>query len=202
VTTLGARARGKLDKKERIRQAARELFLERGYEATTTKEVAERAGVATGTLFLYARDKPDLLCLVMHERLAATVDRALSTLPKAAPLLDRLMHLFRVIFEMYGEMPALAADFVKVVPGADGPNGQQVNAQTFAFLRHLMILVAEAKERGEVAADIDALRAARNIFALYFAALMSWLARLETLEAALDPGLRESLALQIRGMRG
>src|SRR5690348_2549407 len=79
VTSLGPRARGKLDKRERIRQAATELFLERGYDAATTKEIAERAGIATGTLFLYARDKADLLCLVMHDRLAERVDAGVAT---------------------------------------------------------------------------------------------------------------------------
>ena len=200
MTTLGPRARGKLDKRERIREAANELFLQRGYDATTTKEIAERAGVATGTLFLYARDKPDLLCLVMHDRLAESVDAAVASLPRDEPLLEQLMHLFGGLFRMYGEVPGLAAEFVKIVPSADGPNGIKVSALTFAFLHHLMRLLTEAKGRGEVAADIDPLRAARNIFALYFAALMGWLSRLETLEAALDPGLRGSLALQIRGL--
>jgi AcrR family transcriptional regulator len=197
---MGPRERGKQAKRDRIRRAATELFLERGYEATTTREIAERARVATGTLFLYARDKPDLLCLVMHDRLEEAVSGQIATLPPEGPLLGQLMHLFGGIFRMYGEVPALAAEFVKVVPSADGPNGTKVSMLTFSFLHQLMLLLAQARERGEVAAEIDAMRAARNIFGLYFAALMSWLSRLETLEQALDPGLRESLALQIRGL--
>src|SRR5262245_44638568 len=60
----GQRARKKRDKLERLRAAAWELFATKGFDATTTREIAERAGVATGTLFLYAKDKPDLLFLV------------------------------------------------------------------------------------------------------------------------------------------
>lgn len=38
-------------------------------------QVAEQAEVAKGTLFLYCSAEEDLLCLVMHERLQATIDR-------------------------------------------------------------------------------------------------------------------------------
>jgi AcrR family transcriptional regulator len=197
----GSRARAKLDKGERIQTAAYRLFREQGFHATTTKQVAAEAGVATGTLFLYADDKADLLCMVMHDRLRAVVDTGLATLPRQAPLLDQLMHVFRAIFRMYGEHPALTASFIEVVPGADGPNGKRVNALTFAFVHHLGMLVRDAQDRGEVGRDVEPLIAGSNIFALYFGALLAWLSRFVSLEAALDPGLRAALALQMRGLR-
>jgi AcrR family transcriptional regulator len=196
----GRREQQKLDKRERIRAAAWELFTTVGYDETTTKAVAARADVAAGTLFLYARDKQDLLCLVMRARLAETTDARFATLPRGAALLDQLMHVFRGLFQMYAEHPGVAAAFIKHYPGADGPNGQELNALTFAFLHRLGQLVHAAQTRGEVAADVEAMRAAGNIFWLYFGALMTWLGGYGTLEAALDPGLRSALALQIRGL--
>lgn len=195
------RAQQKLDKRERIRQAAWELFTTVGYEETTTKQVAAAADVATGTLFLYARDKRDLLCLVMHDRLGGVVDARFQTVPRQAPLLDQLMHLFRGLFEMYGEHPALSAAFIRHYPGADGPNGQQLNALTSKFLYLISQLVLDQQARGEVGADVEPLLAAANIFSLYFGALASWMTGFMSLEDALDPGLRRALALQIRGFR-
>src|SRR4051812_33649121 len=58
---LGRREQSKVDKRARIQRAAWDLFTTVGYEETTTREVAERADVAVGTLFLYAEDKRDLL---------------------------------------------------------------------------------------------------------------------------------------------
>lgn len=196
VTSL--RLQHKLDKRERIRAAAHALFVERGFDATTTKEVAARAGVAAGTVFLYAKDKADLLFLVMHERLASAVDARFATLGKG-PLLERLLHVFAGIFAMYGEHPAVAAAFVRELPGAKGPNADQVNALTVAFLHRLAGLVREAQDGGEVDPSIDPLRAATNVFSLYFGALLGWIGGFTTLEVALDPGLRGALALQIRG---
>ncbi|HLM76464.1 MAG TPA: TetR/AcrR family transcriptional regulator [Polyangiaceae bacterium] len=199
LPSLGRREQQKLDKRERIREAAWDLFTTAGYDAATTKEVAARADIASGTLFLYASDKRDLLCLVMHDRLAAVTDARFETLPKGAPLLDQLMHLFRGLFQMYGEQPGVAAAFVRHFPGADGPNGQKVNALTHAFLHRVAQLVRDKQASGEVSPAIDAFQAATNIFSLYFGALMAWLTGFVTLEAALDPGLKSSLALQIRG---
>jgi AcrR family transcriptional regulator len=195
------RGQQKQDKRERIRRAAWELFLERGYEETTTRAVAERAKIASGTLFLYASDKQDLLFLIMHDRLSEAVEEAFDTLPRRAPLLEKWMHLFGRIFRMYGEHPALGAAFVRLLPGATGPNAERVNALTFAFLHRVGALVREAQEQGEVARDLLPLQVATSVFSLYFGSLMAWLAGMMPLELALEEHLRPALALQIRGLR-
>jgi AcrR family transcriptional regulator len=196
----GRRQQNKLEKFERIRAAAYTLFLERGVEHTTLSEVAERAGVAKGTLFLYAADKADLICLVLHDRLSRAVDGALSSLPRNAPLITQLMHLFRALFAMYGEHPDLSRAFVGAYPSARGPNATRLAGLSFAFLASLAELVRAAGERGELAPDVPASQAASNVFALYFAALMAWVSGLASLEAALDPMLEQALLLQIRGL--
>ena len=197
---VDGRTRRRLETRERVRQAAFELFVRDGFERTTTGAIAKRAGVAAGTIFLHAPDKADLLFLVMHDRLEAVVEERARDLPDG-PLLDRLMHLFDGLFRMYGEYPGLAADFVRHLPGADGPNARRVSTLTLAFLHRLAMLVVDAQRRGEVAHDVDLLTCSRNLFGLYFVALLTWLSGQVTLEGALVPTLRDSLALQIRGLR-
>lgn len=188
------------DTRERIRLAAWELFSTVGYDATTTQAIAKRAGVATGTVFVHASDKADLLFLVMQEKLAEVVDDRMSTLPEG-PLLDRLLYVFGGLYRMYGEHPDVAAAFVKNLPGAVGPNAQRMTMLTFGFLHRVSLLVAEAQVAGEVSPDVDPLACAQNLFALYFMALMMWLSGHATLEIALVPVLRDAIALQIRGFR-
>jgi AcrR family transcriptional regulator len=195
----GRRART-VDTREKIRAAAWELFSTIGYDATTTQAIAKRAGVATGTVFVHASDKMDLLFLVMHDRLSNVAEERLSTVPDG-PLLDRLVYVFGGFFRMYGEHPEVAAAFVKSFPGASGPNAQRMTTMTFGFLHRLSLLVVEAQRRGEVSNDVEPLACAQNVFGLYFMALMLWLAGHATLEIALVPVLRDSLALQIRGFR-
>jgi AcrR family transcriptional regulator len=195
----GLRARQKRDKLERLRAAAWELFTRKGFDETTTREIAERAGVATGTLFLYAKDKPDLLFLVFEHRLAETVDDAFRSLPDAS-LKGQLIHVLGRLFAMYEKSPALARRFVKELPGADGPNAQRVNGLTFAFLQRLGGLVEKAAERGEVRSDAFPLLAAQTIFAIYFMGLLSWLSGFNSLETALDTAISNSLDLLMEGL--
>jgi AcrR family transcriptional regulator len=204
VTTVGrkglpSRAQQKLATRDRVRRAALELFLERGFEATTTKAIAARAGVAAGTIFVHASDKDDLLFLVMHDELAAVADAQLATLP-AGPLLDQLLHVFGGIYRMYGRHPDLSRQFVRALPGGRGPNAERVNAMTFAFLHRIAALIRDHQARGALAGDVEPLLLAQNVFALYFFSLIGWLSGISTLETALDPHLRMALELQLRGL--
>jgi AcrR family transcriptional regulator len=199
---LSPREQNKLDKRERIRDGAYQLFLKHGFEDTTMAQVAEQAEVAKGTLFLYASDKNDLLCLVMHDRLRATVDRLFTTLPRRADLLAQLLHVFGGLFEMYAEHTDLALSFIRVFPTAVGPNGQTLRAMTLGFLHHLSELVREAGLRGEVDSDLPTMQAAHNLFALYFAALLAGVSgHVPSLAQAKELVLKPSLELQIRGLR-
>jgi len=52
---------------KRITEAARELFIKRGYRGTTTREIASRAGVSEVTVFRKFGSKKNLLKRIMDE---------------------------------------------------------------------------------------------------------------------------------------
>lgn len=56
---------------EEITAAALELFVERGYAATRLEDVAARAGISKGTLYLYFANKEELFKSVVREALVA-----------------------------------------------------------------------------------------------------------------------------------
>lgn len=196
----GQRERNKSDKRERLRRAAWDLWCERGFDAVTTREVAQRAGVAAGTLFLYASDKLDLLCLVFHDRLLAATEKGLATVSADAPLVEQLLHCFSGLFHMYAEQPALSRVFVQHVPAYAGPNGDRLRAMTYGYLSQLAQLVAKAQARGEVDPEVEPLTAASNCFWLYYGALAAWIGGVASLEQALELVLRRALELQFRGL--
>ncbi len=193
------RKQQKDDTRDRVKRAALDLFSSVGFDATTTKAVAEHAGVAVGTVFVHASDKVDLLALVMHDVLHDAVTHAFETLPKGS-LETRLLHVFGSVFHAYGKVPKLAEPFVRTIANATGPNGAKVNAFTFETLGRLAALVSEAQEHGEIDETVPPLLLAQNVFALYFFALTTWISGYSTLDAALDPHLRLSLELQLRGL--
>ena len=54
---------------ERVRQAALELFAERGFHGTGIRQLAERAGVSSASLYHYMGTKEDLLVALMTSSL-------------------------------------------------------------------------------------------------------------------------------------
>jgi AcrR family transcriptional regulator len=71
----------------RLRQAAMELYLQRGYDATTVADIAERAGLTSRTFFRYFGDKRDVLFVPADEFERPLVE-ALEAAPADAPPME------------------------------------------------------------------------------------------------------------------
>ncbi|MCS5715506.1 TetR/AcrR family transcriptional regulator [Herbiconiux sp. CPCC 205716] len=89
----GRRERNKLQKLERITAAASELFDRHGIDEVTTQQIADAADIGTGTLFLYARTKAELLLLVQNAHYAEAIETGLAAAPRADSPLDAIMTL-------------------------------------------------------------------------------------------------------------
>ena len=94
---MGRRERNKLDKLERITTAAGELFAERGVDDVTTQEIADRADIGTGTLFLYAKTKGELLLLVQNSMYEAALEEGRAAAAEAAGALDGVLAVLRPV---------------------------------------------------------------------------------------------------------
>lgn len=65
-TVRNPRQERAIEKKRRIIEASYELFSEVGYYGTNTAEIAKRAGVSTGIVYGYFKDKRDILISVLE----------------------------------------------------------------------------------------------------------------------------------------
>jgi len=86
INTMEGMARWEPDSRERLRQAALDLYGERGFENTTVAEIAKRAGLTERTFFRHFADKREVLFAgseALEERLVRTVAGAPASL---APL--------------------------------------------------------------------------------------------------------------------
>ncbi|WP_010539584.1 TetR/AcrR family transcriptional regulator [Dietzia alimentaria] len=90
---LGRRERSKDAKRARIFSAASELFGERGFEAVTTREIADRADVAAGTLFRYAATKSELLLMVYNDAAVAALELGAENAARPIGPADRVLAL-------------------------------------------------------------------------------------------------------------
>jgi AcrR family transcriptional regulator len=67
------------DRPREICTAALEVFAEKGFAAAKLDEIARRAGVSKGTLYLYFKDKEDLFRAVVRDAIAPNVQAITAT---------------------------------------------------------------------------------------------------------------------------
>jgi AcrR family transcriptional regulator len=111
-----------IDKKEKLIEAAYELFCERGYYKTTTPEVARRAGLAVGSLYAYFKDKDDLFMAAL-DRYDARFDGMRAKLladlsSQDRPIRDSLRSLLQKLIEIHRETKALNIE-IRIVAYSD-----------------------------------------------------------------------------------
>ncbi len=90
------------DTRARILTAALDLFRERGFEATTMREIASRAGVALGAAYYYF-DSKDSIVLAFYDQaqqeMTPQLEQALSSTSDLKTLLDRILRIKLDYFE-------------------------------------------------------------------------------------------------------
>jgi AcrR family transcriptional regulator len=82
-------------KEEAILEAALELFVERGFHGTTVPSVAERAGIAAGTIYHYFESKEELVNVLYRRWKGVVAREVLDEFPVHSPPREQ----FRSVWE-------------------------------------------------------------------------------------------------------
>jgi len=176
---LGLRERSKRERRARIENAAREVFREKGFAAATTREIAARAGVGTGTLFVYARDKQELLRMVFRDQLEELSATSFASVPPDAPLIEQLMHVFQPRFAFWGADPRLSRHAVQAA--FDSRYGSNIESRPLrpavsALHVRTVELIERNQANGKIGPSVDPQTAARLLLDIYYHENREWIA--------------------------
>jgi AcrR family transcriptional regulator len=152
---LSLRQEQKEATRKRVLDAARDLFDSEGYEETTVRGIARRAGVSVGSVFTTFSCKRDILNQVMQDRLGALY----AELDRVAPKLrgstsDRLRSIFAIHYAFEAQRTNL---FLAYIASAfDGAQGSERPREiTPRLWQILQGCLQEGRTRGEVDAEAD-----------------------------------------------
>ncbi|SDD12699.1 TetR/AcrR family transcriptional regulator [Streptomyces prasinopilosus] len=106
--------------KERLLQAAVELVGERGYEATTLGDIADRAGSARGLVSYYFPGKRQLVQSAVHRLMHRTLDEALEREPRTDDGRERMARAIDAILGLARDRPVLMRQHMAGLLQAEG----------------------------------------------------------------------------------
>src|SRR5438876_11145747 len=99
------RARQKEGVREEILDAARTLFVKEGYEHVSIRKIADKIEYAPGTIYLYFRDKAEILDRICEETFAKLLLKMNAIKQDTAPPLDKLRRGLRTYIQFGLENP-------------------------------------------------------------------------------------------------
>ncbi|HWV39578.1 MAG TPA: TetR/AcrR family transcriptional regulator [Vulgatibacter sp.] len=170
-----AREQARGDKRARIVEAAIRVFADRGFHRATVAEVAREADVADGTIYLYFKNKDDLLACLFEERMAELNALMTAELEKVDGALERVRCFVKTHLRMVRERPALAQ--VLIVELRQSARLIKAHKAT-GFASYLDIIggiIQAGVKDGSIRETVDAKAIRRAIFGALDEVALSWL---------------------------
>lgn len=169
-------SRDKDSTRARLLSVATEVLGEHGFGSTTVDEIAERAGVAKGTVYYHFESKVGLVEALIAEGLQPLADRMRAVVAETSSAREALQALTRAELDFIRENRAFAKLVVTELWRED-----RVWRETLSLIRdRLVTCFAEQVERGiaagELRPDLDPGFAGRALFSLTATSALDWLA--------------------------
>ncbi|MEW2221903.1 TetR/AcrR family transcriptional regulator [Streptomyces sp. NPDC006990] len=139
------------DAARRLLLGAVEAFAERGFHATTTRDIAGRAGMSPAALYIHYKTKEELLfhiSRVGHERSVAVLEEAVASVPDCA---ERLARAVRAFVRWHAEHHTTA----RVVQYELAALGEEHYARIVLLRRRSEEILRAVLEEGVAAGEFD-----------------------------------------------
>jgi AcrR family transcriptional regulator len=165
------RLRRKANTRRRLLDAARTLFVERGYDATRPQDISRSADLAAGTFYVHFAGKRDVFLAFTEQVTEELLARTRLRVAGARSFQQLLRGALEALFEYSAAHPGVlwAASADAAVSAAGVPTGASLRDRLAEVLAHSM---AEGMARGEVPDDYDPLLVAHGVVGFLHQALL------------------------------
>jgi len=148
-------ARERTDKHDLILDAAIEVFAEKGFHHARISDIARRAGVADGTIYLYFRNKDDVLLTIFEEKMGILIAGVLAALDGVDDPLQKVRIFARYHFRQVEDHRALAEVLQIELRLSNKFLKEYRPEKLWEYLNVFANIVREGQERGVVRAELD-----------------------------------------------
>jgi AcrR family transcriptional regulator len=202
----GGRQQKKAESRRRILESAREIFFRDGFMSANLDEVAEKAGVAKGTLYRYFESKADLYVAVLAENGRVFTEKMSLVAGEPESTIDQLWAISDFYFDHWTRNQDYfqifwAIDNQSVIGDLPGPVVDEVTRLWEQSLRILDGVLRQGVEGGALR-ECDTWTVANILWTVANSVIQSeaTLARRELRRSPLEQVYQEAFATLLRGL--
>jgi AcrR family transcriptional regulator len=155
-------------RKDQILDAAERLFSERGYHATTMREIARELQIEGGSLYAHISGKHDLLNAIVLRGSEQFLSAARATLAEGGPAREQLLRFMRRHLAIVAESAPRAVVHFHEWRHLGAPQQAEIRARRDEYEGMLRQIIRAGVERGEFAA------ADERAIGLHVLSLLNW----------------------------
>ncbi len=138
------RARERAERRQQILEAARQLFLDQGFDQASVEEIAEAAEVSKGLVYFYFRSKDEILAALVRETYSPLLEALHSLETQAAQNPEaRLLDFLRLEISFYREHARFFRLVASLVAGYEGLQIRPEYREVFVEAHHRELAVLE-----------------------------------------------------------
>jgi AcrR family transcriptional regulator len=158
----------------KIHAAARALFAEQGFDKTTLREIAARAGMGASSIYRHIRSKEELLVDELGEQQQRAWSRLRAPALRALPARERLRRFLDVEHALLVSAPDLTTIALRATTHPEARVARRALALQDQTTGLITEILQSARSRGELRRDADVLAAARTLTHAIHGARLAW----------------------------
>ncbi|MBM7653084.1 TetR/AcrR family transcriptional regulator [Neobacillus cucumis] len=157
-----------------IIDAAVVVIAENGYHQAQVSKIAKQAGVADGTIYLYFKNKEDILISLFEEKMGEFVEKIEEKIAGKVTAGEKLLMMIETHFQLLSEDHHMAIVTQLELRQSNKDLRLRINEVLRGYLKVIDKIILEGKETGEFSNDLDVRLARQMIFGTIDETVTSW----------------------------
>jgi TetR/AcrR family transcriptional regulator, fatty acid metabolism regulator protein len=177
-----------------IIDAAVIVIAENGYHQAQVSKIAKQAGVADGTIYLYFKNKEDILISLFQEKMGTFVEKIQHSIAGKDSSIEKLLMMVQLHFQLLSEDHHLAIVTQLELRQSNKDLRLKINDVLKNYLQVVDQILLEGIEKGEFNPELDIRLARQMIFGTMDETITSWVMNEQRYDlTALAPSVHQLL---------
>ena len=157
-----------------IIDAALEVIAENGYHASQVSKIAKRANVADGTIYLYFKNKEDILISVFNVKMGTFIKNIIDKIEEDDSAYDKLLTLITMHYKQLSELPYLATVAQLELRQSKPELRMEINRVLKSYLDVIDRIIKQGIKEGSIRGDINPKIMRQMIFGTLDETVTTW----------------------------